>query len=53
MTCCIVRDLLGMEAEESRTYVRQHMQTNMTDEQRRLLARFKPLSERIVEENEK
>lgn len=53
MTCCIVRDMLHMEAEEARTYVREYMQTNMTDEQRRLLARFQPLSERLKEENGK
>jgi protein-tyrosine phosphatase len=53
MTCAIVRDLMGMEAEEARTYVRQHMQTNMTDEQRRLLARFQPLTERLKEETGK
>lgn len=50
MTGCIVRDLKGMDAEEARTYIRQFMQTNMTDEQRRLMARFQPLSERLKEE---
>lgn len=49
MAGCIVRDFLGLEAEEARTYIRQYMQTNMTDEQRRLLARFKPLANRIKE----
>jgi len=46
----IVRDLLGLDAEEARNYIRQYMQTNMTDEQRRLMARFQPLAERLDEE---
>lgn len=53
MTGCIVRDFLGVDAEDARTYIRQYMQTNMTDEQRRLMARFQPLTERLKEENGK
>ena len=51
MTGSIVRDLLGLDAEEARNYIRQYMQTNMTDEQRRLMARFQPLAERLKEES--
>ncbi|MBT8041971.1 MAG: dual specificity protein phosphatase family protein [Pontiella sp.] len=51
MTCCIVRDHMKISAEEAIAYVKQHMQTNMTDEQKRLTARFQPLAERILEEN--
>lgn len=47
----IVRDLLGLDAEDARNYIRQYMQTNMTDEQRRLMARFQPLAERLKEES--
>ncbi|QBG48892.1 hypothetical protein EGM51_16340 [Verrucomicrobia bacterium S94] len=51
MTGCIVRDFMGIDAEEARTYIRQFMQTNMTDEQRRLMARFTPLAERLNRES--
>ena len=47
MTSCIVRDFTKMDAVDSIDYVRQHMQTNMTDEQRRLIDRFIPLAERV------
>ena len=50
MTSCIVRDLMNLPADEAISYVAQHMQTNMTDEQKRLVARFIPLSERISKE---
>jgi protein-tyrosine phosphatase len=53
VTCCIVRDLLKMSAPESIAYVKQHMQTNMTDEQMRLTNRFLPLAERLHMENTK
>ncbi|VGO22632.1 protein-tyrosine phosphatase family protein [Pontiella sulfatireligans] len=52
MTCCIVRDILQLSAEDSIAYVKQHMQTNMTDEQMRLTNRFQPLAERIAPSTE-
>jgi protein-tyrosine phosphatase len=48
MTCCIVRDILKLPARESIEYVKQYMQTKMTDEQMRLVERFSPLAERIA-----
>ncbi len=48
MTSCIVRDVTGQIAGEAIEYVRQFMQTNMTDEQMRLINRFIPLAERIA-----
>ncbi len=51
MTCCIVRDALKMSAEGAIAYVKQYMQTNMTDEQIRLTTRFQPLAERLKQEN--
>jgi protein-tyrosine phosphatase len=53
MTCCIVRDILKLSADGAIAYVKQHMQTNMTDEQMRLTARFQPLAERVALENAK
>jgi protein tyrosine phosphatase len=47
MTCCIVRDILKLPAEEAMAYAKQHMQTNLTDEQMRLITRFMPLAERL------
>ena len=47
MTCCIVRDILKCSADEAIDYVKQFMQTKMTDEQMRLTARFEPLAERL------
>lgn len=47
MTCCIVRDFSHMGTGEAIEYVRQYMQTNMTDEQIRLVGRFVPLLERV------
>ena len=52
MTCCIVRDILQQSADEAVAYVKQFMQTNMTDEQLRLTARFKPLAERLANPQE-
>ena len=49
MTCCIVRDVMKSAAEESIAYVKQYMQTNMTDEQMRLVERFQPLAIRLAE----
>lgn len=51
MTCCIVRDILGKTTGEAIEYVRQHMQTNMTDEQMRLTDRFIPLAERVASQS--
>lgn len=51
MACCIVRDIMKMPADGAIAYVKQHMQTNMTDEQMRLTARFQPLTERVAMEN--
>jgi protein-tyrosine phosphatase len=47
MTCCIVRDITECSTGEAIEYVRSHMQTNMTDEQMRLVDRFIPLTERF------
>lgn len=51
MTCCIVRDIMNLSADGAIIYVKQYMQTNMTDEQMRLTARFQPLTARIAMEN--
>lgn len=51
MTCCIVRDIMKLNADESIEYVKSHMQTKMTDEQMRLAARFLPIAERLQQEN--
>lgn len=50
MTSCIVRDTKGCSTGEAIEYVRSHMQTNMTDEQMRLVDRFVPLAERLQQE---
>ena len=47
MTCCIIRDIMENSAEKAIDYVKQYMQTNMTDEQKRLVDRFIPLARRI------
>ncbi|MDF7808929.1 dual specificity protein phosphatase family protein [Pontiellaceae bacterium B12219] len=47
MTCCIIRDIMNLPAEESIVYVKKYMQTKMTDEQIRLTTRFIPLAERL------
>ena len=47
MTCCIVRDILNLGADEAMKYVKKYMQTKMTDEQMRLTAGFQPLAERL------
>lgn len=52
MTCCIVRDIMKTPAQDSIDYVKQHMQTKMTDEQMRLVGRFKTLEERVKEQPE-
>ncbi len=51
MTCCVVCDILKMSAEEASRYVKQYMQTNMTDEQMRLVEHFLPLTERLAVAN--
>lgn len=48
MTCCIVRDVNELPAGDSISYVKKYMQTNMTDEQIRLVERFQPLAERLA-----
>ena len=48
MTSCIVRDISLLSAKEAIDYVRKHMQTNMTDEQIRLVERFQPLADRLA-----
>jgi len=53
MTCCIVRDFSALSTGEAIDYVRSYMQTNMTDEQKRLVDRFVPLAERINIKEEK
>lgn len=52
MSCCIVRDILGKSTGEAIEYVRTYMQTNMTDEQMRLVDRFIPLTERLNQTKE-
>ncbi len=52
MTCCIVRDIKGYSSGEAIDYVHGFMQTNMTDEQMRLVDRFGPLAERISNQKE-
>ncbi len=52
MTCCIVRDIMKIPAQEAIEYVKQHMQTKMTDEQMRLVGRFKTLEERVKGQTE-
>ena len=47
MTSCIVRDIKKCSSSEAIEYVRNSMQTNMTDEQMRLVGRFIPLAERL------
>ena len=50
MTSCIVRDISALSSGEAIAYVRNHMKTNMTDEQIRLVNRFTPLTERLSKE---
>ena len=50
MTCCIVRDVLKLPADEAIHFLKQHMQTNMTEEQIRLVGRFHTLTEEIEEQ---
>ena len=52
MACCIVQDILNLAATEAIGYIKQYMQTNMTDEQVRLAERFQPLAERLVQSKE-
>jgi hypothetical protein len=47
MACCIVRDIMKIPAEETIGYIRQHMHTNMTDEQMRLVKRFHTVEEEV------
>ncbi len=49
MTCCIIRDVMKLPAQEAIDYVKQHMQTKMTDEQMRLVGRFHTLAEKVEE----
>ncbi len=51
MTSCIVKDFSDKTTGEAIDYVRQFMQTNMTDEQMRLVDRFVPLAERVLIQN--
>ena len=39
-----------MDAAGAIAHVRQHMQTNMTDEQMRLVNRFAPLAARVAKQ---
>jgi protein-tyrosine phosphatase len=52
MACCIVQDISTMSADKAIAHIKQHMQTNMTDEQVRLAERFVPLSERLAKSKE-
>jgi protein-tyrosine phosphatase len=47
MACCIVRDIMKIPAEDTISYVRQYMHTNMTDEQMRLVKRFQTVEEEV------
>ena len=47
VTCCIVRDIMQIPAQEAIDYVKQYMQTNMTDEQMRLVGRFHTMTEEV------
>ena len=47
MSCCIVRDIKKISAQDAIAYVKQYMQTNMTDEQMRLVGRFNTVEERV------
>ena len=47
MACCIVRDIMKISAEDTLGYVRQHIKTNMTDEQIRLIKRFQTIEEEL------
>jgi protein-tyrosine phosphatase len=49
MTCCVVRDIMKIPAQEAIDYVKQHMQTKMTDEQMRLVGKFNTLAEEVEE----
>lgn len=51
MTCCVVRDIMKCNTEEAIRHVKGHMQTNMTDEQMRLVERFQPLAERLANQH--
>lgn len=52
MACCIVRDVMKMSAKEAINYVKQYMQTKMTDEQMRLVGRFHTLAEDVASQSE-
>ncbi len=47
MVCCIVRELMETSPEETMAYVRRYMHTNMTDEQIRLIKRFRTVEEEL------
>lgn len=53
MTCCIVRDIMNVSADEAIDYVKQFMQTKMTDEQMRLVGRFNTLAEKVDDQHRK
>ncbi|MFN2167390.1 MAG: dual specificity protein phosphatase family protein [Anaerolineae bacterium] len=40
MACCIVRDIMRISPKDAIDYVKQYMQTKMTDEQMRLVGRL-------------
>jgi len=46
VTCCLVRHIMRTSPREAIAYVKHYMQTNMTDEQIRLVERFDVLTER-------
>lgn len=50
MSCCIVRDITRMPAQEAIDYVKRYMQTQMTDEQMRLVGRFHTVMENVEAE---
>jgi len=47
ITCCIVRDIMRISAQEAIDYVKQYTQMNMTDEQTQLLKRFNTMTEEV------
>lgn len=40
ITCCIVQRITGMNVDDTITYVKKHMEVNMTSEQMSVVKRF-------------
>lgn len=52
LACCVVRDILRIPADDAIKYVRQYMQTKMTDEQIRLIHRFNTIRDTVKAKKE-